>query len=237
MRPIGYSTGALALGDFRRGIAMLRGAGIAAVELSALRSNELLPLIAALDQLDLSGFQHVAVHAPSQFPSEDERQIVHLLSQAAEKGWPVILHPDAINDFSLWRAFGSSLYIENMDKRKPIGRTAAELQLIFDHLPEASLCFDIGHARQVDSSMTEAYFILKKFGSRLGQVHLSEVSTRSKHDRLSYASVCAFREVAAMIPEEIPIILETPVSEDQIQAEMRQALEALPVRSPELVSH
>ena len=70
--------------------------------------------------------------------------------------------------------FGSLLCIENMDKRKPIGRSAGELRSIFDQLPDASLCFDIGHARQVDTTMTESYLILKEFGAKLRQVHMSQ---------------------------------------------------------------
>jgi aryl-phospho-beta-D-glucosidase BglC (GH1 family) len=77
------------------------------------------------------------------------------------------------------------------------------------HLPP--FCFDIGHARQVDSTMTKAYFILKTFGSRLRQAHVTEVSTRSKHDPLSLASILAFREVAARDLEtsagRVPLIL------------------------------
>jgi endonuclease IV len=119
-----------------------------------------------------------------------------------------------------------------MDRRKPIGRTVSELERVFEQLPEASFCFDIGHARQVDSTMTDAYFILKRFGPKLRQVHLSEVNTSSKHDPLSYASIQAFREVAAFIADEIPIILETPIPEGQIEFEMSQALEALPAGQP-----
>jgi hypothetical protein len=115
-----------------------------------------------------------------------------------------------------------------MDKRKPTARTAPELACVFDELPEASLCFDIGHARQVDSTMTEAHFILKHFGNRLRQVHVSEVNTRSKHDPLSLASILAFREVASLIKEDVPLILETPVGENQLWLEMERASEALP---------
>ena len=208
---------------------MLQHKPVYALELSALRENELRPLLDGIDQLDLAQFEYVAFHAPSEFPPEDEEGIVDLLAGICERGWPVILHPDAVSDFSLWRRLGSVLCVENMDKRKPIGRTVSELEHIFDLLPDASFCFDIGHARQVDSTMTEAYFILKRFGERLRQVHLSEVNTRSKHDRLSYASILAFREVASLIPEDIPVILETPVPEDQIEFEISQALEALPV--------
>jgi len=103
--------------------------------------------------------------------------------------------------FSLWREFGDLLCVENMDKRKPIGRTARELDRIFTQLPGASLCFDIGHARQCDPTMTEAYLILREFGSKLRQIHVSEVNTASKHDPLSYASIMAFQDVAHLIPD------------------------------------
>jgi hypothetical protein len=232
MRRIGFPSGALAYADFRRGVAMLRNKSVHALELSALRQNELEPLLNGLDQLNLLQFEYIAVHAPGQFAAADEAGIVEMLSHLSERGWPVVLHPDAVHDFSLWRRLGNMLCVENMDRRKPIGRTVSELERVFEQLPEASFCFDIGHARQVDSTMTDAYFILKRFGPKLRQVHLSEVNTSSKHDPLSYASIQAFREVAAFIADEIPIILETPIPEGQIEFEMSQALEALPAGQP-----
>jgi hypothetical protein len=234
MRRIGFSSGALAYADFRTGVAMLKNKAIDALELSALRQCELRPMLDGIDDLDLSQFKYIAFHAPSQFKADDEEEIVNLLAGICDRGWPIVLHPDAVHDFSLWRRFGQMLCVENMDKRKPIGRTVSELERIFDELPEASFCFDIGHARQVDSTMTEAYFILKRFGRRLQQVHLSEVNTRSKHDPLSFASILAFQEVAPLIPEEVPIILETPVPEDQIEFEVEQAADALPLAQPAL---
>ncbi|HEY6255231.1 MAG TPA: hypothetical protein VIY51_05500, partial [Xanthobacteraceae bacterium] len=122
------------------------------------------------------------------------------------RGWPLVIHPDVIGDFGLWRELGDAVCIENMDKRKPIGRTAEELESVFRELPDATFCFDIGHARQVDLTMTEAYLILRGFAPKLRQVHISEVNSRSKHDALSYSSIVAFREVAQLIPEHVPVI-------------------------------
>jgi hypothetical protein len=48
-----------------------------------------------------------------------------------------------------------------------------------------------GHARQFDTTMTEAYRILQLFADRLCQVHVSEVNSASQHDRLSYSAVLA----------------------------------------------
>jgi endonuclease IV len=230
MRPIGFSSGALAYADFRRGVAMLYGKDVHAVELSALRRNELRPLIDGLADLNLAQFNYIAVHAPSEFEADDEKGIVDMLQSVCHRGWHVVLHPDAIHNPALWRRLGELLCVENSDKRKPIGRTAFELAQIFSHLPEASFCFDIGHARQVDSTMTEAHFILKQFGQRLRQVHVSEVNTRSKHDPLSMASILAFQEVADLIPDDIPLILETPVPEEQITFEIGRVREAIPAR-------
>ena len=233
-RLIGFSTGALAFGAYDRGLAEVRLHALEAVELSALRQPELEPLINAIDDLDLSGFQHIAFHAPSEIAAGTERLVVELLLRVAERSWPIIVHPDVVEDYSLWSQIGSALCIENMDKRKPIGRTAVELESLFALLPEASLCFDIGHARQVDSTMTESYFILSRFHAKLRQVHVSEVNTRSKHDSLSYASILAFRRMADMIPMNVPLIIESVIDASQIEAEIERVREAFPV--PTLVS-
>ncbi len=156
MRPIGFSTGAVALADFREGLRLTREAGCAAVELSALRETELDPLLDSLGDLDLASFGYVSIHAPSQFRPGGEARARARLAQHAWRGWPIVLHPDSITDFAAWRELGAVVCIENMDKRKPIGRTAAELAQIFEQLPEATFCFDIGHSRQCDSTMVEA---------------------------------------------------------------------------------
>lgn len=236
MRQIGFSTGALAFADFRRGLGMMRRKRVPAIELSALRQNELIPLLDALQTLDLSGFNYISIHAPSQFEPEWEPTLWERLSNETWREWPIIIHPDALHDFSLWRDLGSAVCIENMDKRKPIGRSVRELALIFKQLPDATFCFDIGHARQYDSTMTEAYLILREFGTRLRQVHVSEVNTASRHAPLSYASILAFQEVANLIPSQVPLILETPVREEDIDAEIAKVRQALPLDRPTMVA-
>jgi sugar phosphate isomerase/epimerase len=228
MRRIGFSTGALAYSDFRRARAILVRKGIYIVELSALRMSEMRPLIDALDALDMTAFDYVAVHAPSEFPDGEEQRVAECLETVRQKGWSLIVHAEAIRDYALWRSFGDSLCVENADKRKRTGRTARELSRIFQQLPAASFCFDIGHARQVDPTMTEAYLMLRDLGSRLRQVHVSEVSADSRHDVISLGSIFAFRRVAHLIPAHVPLILETPVDEEGIERQVNAAAEALP---------
>ncbi len=229
MRPIGFSTGALALSDFRLALEELEGQPVDSIELSALRYPELRPLLDALETLPLASYKYKSIHAPSSFDAHQEVEIVDLLRRHVPKEWPIILHPDTIQDFSAWRGFGKQLAIENMDRRKPIGRTLEELNLIFEKLPDAMLCFDIGHARQCDTTMTEAYRILRAYSGRLCQIHVSEVNTASHHDPLSFAAIRAFAEVADLIPEHVPLILEARVTSDRIRAEIENAQKALPL--------
>ena len=235
MRLIGFSTGAVAYSDFQRALDLLSSEPVNCVELSALRLHEVGPLLNSVKTLDLRRYKYVSFHAPSKFSAEEERPLVERLSCLPSE-WPIILHPDVIRDFALWRPFGSRLAIENMDRRKPVGRTVEELRPIFDELPNATMCFDIGHARQCDTSMTEAYKLLKNFQSRLKQVHISEVNTSSQHDPISYAAKLAFQEVASLIPLGIPMIIESRVAQSEINQEILRATEALPEFGPVLTS-
>lgn len=226
-RPIGFSTGAVALSDFGGALVALDRPLVTAVELSALRVAELPALVDTVPVLDLHRYGYVSVHAPSRFSAADEKSVVRAMRGFAERGWPIILHPDTVHDWSAWSEFGPLLLIENMDKRKPIGRTATELAQVFARLPAARLCFDIAHARQFDGSMTEAYRILRSFGDRVAEVHISEVSSSSTHERISRYAASAFRQVARLIPEDAPVIIESRVTPEQIESEIEMAQGAL----------
>jgi len=220
---IGFSTGALAFGDYWRGVRILRERHIPVIELSSLRDSELKPLLGSLDELPLDTFAYISFHAPSGLSMLTEAEVVSLLMNLLSRPWPIIVHPDVIHDFSLWRGLGRSLCLENMDKRKPIGRTVSELEPFFEELPSASFCFDIGHARQVDPTMSEAALLLQRYRSRLKQIHMSEVNSSSKHEPMSVTAVSAFRKVAGLIPPEVPIVLESVVGESRIEQEIQLA--------------
>jgi hypothetical protein len=227
MRCIGFSTGALARGDFRLALQMLVGKGACAVELSALRQHELVPLVDELQRLDLSAFDYVSFHAPSSMERSFEQTALRQLERVVSREWPIIVHPDAMFTPSEWGRLGDCLCIENMDKRKPIGQTAKDLADLFEMLPRASLCFDIGHARQIDPTMSVASSILHRFRGRIRQLHVSEVNSESQHDCLSVESILAFQKVSHLVPMDVPVILESRVEESAIDDEIQNALNAL----------
>ena len=122
------------------------------------------------------------------------------------------MHPDAIDDPRRTGALGPCLVLENMDARKPTGRTAAELAPYFAALPEAGLCLDVAHVLSVDPSMAEGERLLDAFAGRLRHLHVSsiddDVPPRAAHrgarGRASSRCCGAARDV--------PWILEAPLA-------------------------
>ena len=209
-RPIGFSTGSLAFSDFRAALAAMAGCNATAVELSALREIELDPLLLALPLMaaDLRKYSHVSIHAPSVLRSINEAELVERLRPVALTGRPIVVHADLIRQPAIWRSLGRSVLIENMDRRKDTGRTVGELRKLFTQLPQSRFCLDLAHARQVDPSLCETLWFFREFGDRIAQIHLSELSTDSRHEPLSFSAVAALREVMTELGPEVPIILE-----------------------------
>lgn len=227
MRPIGFSTGALAKGDVARGVALLRMAHrVDAVELSALRDHELPALVSALASLDLERFDYVSVHAPSALRTLDEETVFDFLLRLPES-WPVIAHPEILRTPSLWRQLGARLCVENMDHRKTTGRTPDELREVFETFPEAGFCLDLGHARQIDPTMASALRMLREFRRRLRQVHVSEVGSRGEHLPLGVTARWSFAQVAHRVPADCPLIIESVVPAEAIERELDAVIAAL----------
>lgn len=238
-RTIGFSTGSVALDDVARGLSIATHNDVKAVELSALREVELESTLGMLDALaaSLRTFEYVSFHARSTLECFSESEFVDKLRRVAARGWAIVVHPDVIVDFDLWRSLGRAVCVENMDKRKRIGRTASQLHDVFVKLPDATFCLDIGHARQVDPTMMEAWLFLRYFGDRLRQVHMSFVNSQSKHERLNYQSIAAFRTVAKWIKETVPIILETPVGPAEVEEEIINARQVFEFSGPYQWTH
>ena len=226
MSLIGFSTGALARGDFRKALSMLADFKTGAIELSALRDVELGPLMDALPQLDLEEYSYISVHVPSAFTSLTEREVAERLHPCLDRNIAIVVHPDTIEDPACWDGFGHLFCIENMDKRKRTGRTVDEMEEFFTRFPEATFCLDIAHARQIDSSMAEAHIMLRQFATRLRQIHISELDSQCRHHRLSVATISAARGIASLIDNDVPAIIEARIDNEVDMASEIDAVRA-----------
>jgi len=74
--------------------------------------------------------------------------------------------------------------------------------------------------------------MLRSFGDRLRQIHISEVDALGHHDRLSLATIIASQSIASLIGREAPVIIESMIPEKDIQREIRAAARALTAPVP-----
>lgn len=152
-----------------------------AIELSALSETELPSLAEYLASAPSLPFRYISIHGPSKHREMEEEQLVPKLGEIARYASGIVMHPDTIERLETFRPLGSKLLLENMDARKPDGRTPEELYRAFGELPEAGFCFDIAHAWSIDPSMEVANDLLDSFGGRLRHVHLSSLSEDLHH--------------------------------------------------------
>lgn len=205
----GFSTGALERDNFRSAVEWMLSQRIKVLELSALRYEELKPLLAGLDDLGLDAFTYISLHAPSSFPRAKEKEIAELLLPVSRNGWNIIVHPDVIYTPMCWESFGERLLIENMDRRKPVGRTADELAQIFQELPDAQLCLDVAHARQLDTSLRLLWDIICRFTDRIREIHISELDSFCRHRPMSNGAIRDYKRIAGCIGTTAPVIIES----------------------------
>jgi hypothetical protein len=85
--------------------------------------------------------------------------------------------------------------------------------------------------------MTEAFRILLSFKDRICQLHVSELDSAGRHHfPLSFGSIQAFSEIASLIPDDSPVIIESlnpfegaeeKLQQDWIEREAQRACKAL----------
>lgn len=218
----GFSTGALAKGDFNSALSMLEGYTLPAIELSALRVQELPALLDSFATLPLRGYEHVTIHAPSKFAAEAESAVADQLARVAHLVNGFIVHVEAIVDAAPWRALGAKVFVENADGRKRTGRTTEELLRVLDQLPDAKVCFDIAHVHQVDPTLLEAYRMVHAIGDRIGQIHVSQLDHACHHQALSRGIATEFARLAPLLPHTA-VILESVVTPDLIARQLKLA--------------
>lgn len=218
----GFSTGALAKGDFGRALTMLEPHELGAVEVSALRLYELERTVEAFPSLDLVRYEHVSLHVPSKYRADEEPGIVAAVARIIDRVDGVVLHAEALLDASLWHAFGDKVWVENADLRKHTGRTCEEMRAVMARLPKARVCFDMAHAYQIDFSLLESRRILRAFEGRIAQIHLSQLDHACRHEALTYGIVERYRGLAPML-RDLPVILESCVPATKVDSQLRLA--------------
>lgn len=213
---LGASTGAIAKDDFTHAIDIMNKIdALTAIEISFLKTTgeKLKSFIAGIKQLYLRKYKYISIHAPTTLPDFSEKQLAVILQVFAVNCWNIVIHPNLLTDFGMWKDFGKMLCVENMDSRKPPCQTAESMERFLENLPEASICLDIAHARQIDPTLIEILRITDTFGDRIKQVHISELNYEGRHTTISDSCANDYNYIAERI-KHLPQIIESPVKNE-----------------------
>lgn len=210
--PVGASTGYMSdlRGDWKALVGRAQQISPFSVELSALTGWELGGLIEYLDSDPPLPFRYLSIHGPSKEWTASEAEMVESLVHLSTRAHAVVMHPDTIENVSLYLPLGRKLVLENMDDRKHDGRTVEEMASWFEKLPLAGFCFDIAHAWSLDKVGTVAARLLDAFGGRLRHVHLSSLSSELHHVPLTEQDENLFMPLLRRCID-VPWILEAPI--------------------------
>ena len=206
--PMGMSTGVFAdlRGAWQELVAEACRVSTYAVELSALSEGEFAGLTGYLAAKPRLPFRYVSVHAPVKNRKLDDAESALVLGQLPLWVRSIVAHPDALHELAPYRELGTRLVLENMDDRKTTGRTADELDVVFDELPDAGFCLDVAHAHSIDPTMEAAHELLDRFRARLRQVHVSSLR-ESHHVSLTEGDEERFASILERC-RDVPWILE-----------------------------
>jgi hypothetical protein len=207
--PVGASTGYMVerRGDWPALVEEASRVSSFAVELTALGEDELPALLSFLAGDPPLPFRYISVHGPSKGRQMSEEDLVSRLAVLPAFVDAIVLHPDQIEDPSLYAPLGGRLLIENMDARKDSGQRGEELERLFEALPAAGFCFDVAHSWTVDPTMVLGEELLDLFASRLKHVHLSSMSKSLSHIPLQAEQQALFMPLLSRC-SDVPWILE-----------------------------
>lgn len=210
---VGPSTGYMvgARGDWPRLVEAAERCSLDVVELSAMSARELPGLLAFLAEAGRLPFGHISVHGPSKGWDGTPAHLAAALGTIPAQVEGIVLHPETLGDPTAFAALGGRLRLENMDTRKPDGRSAEELDGYFSALPAARFCFDVAHAQLNDPSMRLAHELLDAFADRLAEVHVSSIEPDGEHVPLRPADAEAFLPVLERCAG-VPWVLEAPAA-------------------------
>jgi Xylose isomerase-like TIM barrel len=183
-----------------------------AAEFVAMSEDELPALLDYLGSGVELPFRFLSVHAPTKHRRMGEAEFVDTLAALPGCVDAVVVHPDTIEDPSLYARIGRRLAIENMDSRKRDGRTVEELAPLFAALPDAGFCFDVAHAWSIDPTMEVADRLLDRFAGRLCHVHVSSIGADGHHMPLVPEHEDLFEHPLGRCLG-VPWILEAPLPE------------------------
>ena len=167
--------------------------------------------LSGIDAQWLSGLPYTTIHAPfNLFSSHASEETIlnqlNIISELYEKthAKSVVFHPASCEKLAPLKDRDFHVTVENLPPGRHTG--IPELHRIFNEYPEFSFCLDISHAYLW--SKYETARLIRKFGSRLSQIHLSGTYRRKSHQSLQSVSRDFLQTIEDIKHLDVPLVVE-----------------------------
>lgn len=150
--------------------------GHQSIEISCMLANEveLLPSILSF----VKDYTRKSIHCPTNVRYANNEATRQMLSKISEFYQAIdaelaVIHPDLIDDLSVFNGYPLAWAAENMDNRKPCYKSLEDMRKFFAENPAWQMVLDVNHCFTNDPSMKLAYDLTAEFKDRIKEIHLS----------------------------------------------------------------
>jgi len=180
-RTIGFSQGVLfKLYNVNKeaNIKLLKDCGSNAIEANCHHASDVVFLSILLEHIKAHDFEYVSLHAPVNVRYGNNIETKELLQKLEDfysqlDAKLIVIHPDLVDDWSVFEGFKMKWAIENMDDRKKSFKDLNDLEQFFSEYPKWWLVLDVGHVNSNDKTMILAEELIRAFRDRIVEIHLS----------------------------------------------------------------
>lgn len=174
-------------------------------------NEEIIDYLIQKEDLDLSSFLYISVHAPSLIDKKEDviKRILDKMRNLKEK-YKIknfVFHTEKDVEWSIFADYQDlPISIENMDNEKDVGKNIKDIEKILKEHP-FSLTLDLQHCFTNDESMKLAIYFQKMFKERIVEYHLSGFEEEFLHYPLFKTNQDIIIE--SLLYKDIPIIIES----------------------------
>lgn len=225
----GFSTGPLwQTIPQKEALRLVRAAGCNAVELGLINFDRFkTDWLDELSEEDFVGFEWISVHSSkiTYGNNPDTRYIFDKLARLNKLVSLdcIVIHPDIVEDFSVFQNTDLPFAFENMDKRKESFQTPEELDELTKKYGFNKFVLDVNHIFTVDPTMELAKRFYEIVGDRIVEIQVSGYKTL--HD--PFVETQQTNIIKAVQNPNVPIIDEAKIAADILEAEREFVLKHL----------
>lgn len=153
---------------------------------------------------------HKSIHAPADVVYRNDADTIKLLDEIASyykelNAELILVHPDLVEDWTVFDAYPLNWAIENMDNLKPAYKSVEDLEAFFAKRENWKFVLDLNHCYTNDKTMKLAEDFIARLGSRLAEVHLSGYA--GFHEPLFQTKQDIILEYCKKL--DVPIVIES----------------------------